>query len=57
MLRAVENIPTTINFELPTGWWLKRTPTVEQTAADKSTITQEYWHADAYDPFVYEVAS
>ena len=56
-LRAVERIPTTIMFDLPDGWWLKRTPTAEQTSADKFTISQEWWHADTYDPFVYEVAS
>lgn len=56
MLRAVEAIPATIKFDLASGWWLKRTPTVEQTAADKWTITQEYWHTDTFDPFVYAIA-
>jgi len=56
-LRSVERIPPTIMFDLPDGWWLKRTPTAEQPAADKFTITQEWWHADTYDGFLYEVAS
>lgn len=56
MVRSVEAIPATIMFELPAGYWLKRSPTVEQTASDKFTLSQEYWHADAYDPFVYEIA-
>lgn len=56
-LRTAELIPSTIKFDLPSGYWLKRTPTIEQTAADKWTISQEWWHADAYDPFIYEVAS
>jgi hypothetical protein len=49
-------IPSTIMFDLPDGVWLKRTPTVEQSAADKWTITQEWWHADSYDPFILEPA-
>jgi hypothetical protein len=57
MVQLIENIPATLKFDLPQGWWLKRTPTVEQTSADKFTITQEFWHGDAFDPFVYEVAS
>jgi len=56
MLRAVESIPDTLKFDLPSGWWLKRTATVEQTAADKFTIAQEYWHADSFDSFVYDMA-
>jgi len=56
-LRAVEAIPNTIRFDLPLGVWLKRTPTIEQTSADKWTITQEFWHAEQYDPFIYQLAT
>jgi hypothetical protein len=56
-LRTVELIPATIKFDLAPGFWLKRTPTIEQTAADKWTIVQEWWHGDAYDPLIYEVAT
>lgn len=52
-LEAAEQIPSTLKFVLPAGFWLKRTPTVDQTAADKYQITQEWWHAEQYDPFIY----
>lgn len=55
-LIEAESIPNTLRFDLPDGYWLKRTPTVDQTAADKWTISQEWWHADAYDPFIYQEA-
>lgn len=49
-------IPGTILFVLPGGYWLKRTPTVEQQTYDKWQITQEWYHADQYDSFVYDLA-
>jgi len=52
-LIGVEQIPNTLKFVIPDGYWLKRTPTVEQTAADKYQITQEWWHAESYDLFIY----
>lgn len=55
-LKGAEAIPSTLMFDLPEGYWLKRTPSVRQTAPDKWTITQEWWHADAYDGFVYDLA-
>ena len=55
-LRSKESIPTLL-FDLPEGVWLKRTPTQEQSSADKYDITQEYWHADSYDTFVHEQAT
>lgn len=50
---AIENIPNNLIFSLPEGVWLKRTPTVDQVTYDRWQITQEWWHADAYDPFIY----
>jgi hypothetical protein len=52
-LKAEENIPSTVKFDLPEGFWLKRTPTFTQTAADKWTISQEWWHADNYSELLY----
>jgi hypothetical protein len=48
------NIPNTLSFEFPPGFWLKRTPTAEATGSDKFQITQEWWHADQYEPFAYK---
>ena len=56
LLSTAESIPGTILFTLPDGSWLKRTPTVEQTGNGKFQITQEWWHAIAYSPFLYETA-
>lgn len=55
-LKSKEAIPDTIRFDLEVGYWLKRTPTITQTTADKWTITQEWWHADRYDPNIYAEA-
>ena len=54
-LVQAETVPGTIRFELPEGYWLKRTPTVDQMSLDKWQITQEWWHADAYGPFYHRV--
>lgn len=48
------SIPTTLLFSLPSGYWLKQTPTVEQQSSGTWSITQEWWHADKYDSFVYD---
>jgi hypothetical protein len=63
-LRAHEEVPTTLLFALDgmprqgdttiaEGIWLKQTPTVQQTGSDKWTITEEWWHADRAEPFIY----
>ncbi len=57
-LRQIENIPENFfPFDLPVGVWLKRTPTCEQTAPQRWQISQEWWHADKYEPIIYQVAS
>jgi hypothetical protein len=56
-LTAAEQIPNTLRFDLPDGYWLKRTPTWEQQDADRAQITQEWWHAESYDPFIYDTAT
>lgn len=50
-------IPDTIKFTMPDGYWLKRTPSVEQYGTDKWQVTQEYWHADTYSTFLYKPAT
>jgi len=51
--RALEGMPWDVPFDLPDGFFLKRTPTSEQISSDKSAITQEWWHADTYSNFIY----
>jgi hypothetical protein len=56
-LTSIELIPSSIKFTLPDGYWLKRTPTMEQQASGTWQVTQEWWHADSYSTFIYEQAS
>lgn len=37
------------------GYWQKKTPQASQAADGRWTYTGEYWWADDYDPFLYEV--
>jgi hypothetical protein len=54
-LQIYENVPSDLKFVLPVGYWLKRTPTVEQVASDKWQISQEWWHSDNYSPLIYDL--
>jgi hypothetical protein len=56
-LKASERIPQTLLFILPDGVWLKRTPTVQQTASDRWEVQQEWWHADDYSRNIYQTAT
>lgn len=48
------SIPSTLLFVLPDGYWLKQAPTVTRKTSTTWELTQEWWHADKYDTFVYE---
>ena len=37
------------------GYWQKKTPQASQSTDGRWTYTGEYWWADDYDPFLYEV--
>jgi hypothetical protein len=52
-LESAENIPATLRFALPAGEWVKRTPDMLQTTANKWTIREEWWHADKWDEEIY----
>src|SRR5438876_1523946 len=45
-----ENIPDTIRWEMPEGFWTKQTPTVEQQGDGRYQITQEWWHSRRAEP-------
>ena len=50
-------VPGEISFVMPGGYWLQRTPTVlpdNSTTSQQWVITQEWWHTDEYDDFVYD---
>jgi hypothetical protein len=53
---GLEGMPPDVPFDLPDGFFLKRTPSAEQVTSDKSAISQEWWHADTYSDFIYGAA-
>jgi hypothetical protein len=55
-LSRTEDIDQVILGTLPTGYWLKRTPTLRVSGSAKYQMTQEWWHADDYSKFLYDLA-
>lgn len=51
---GAKSIPGTLLFELPEGFWAKQTPTVRQVTSTTWEITEEWWFAERYDPFVWD---
>lgn len=54
LLSQESTIPTIIRTGIPTGFWFKSAPTVDQTDPVRFEITQEWTFADDYSYFVYE---
>lgn len=52
-VQSIYNPPATLKFALPDGYWVEQTPNCEQDG-DKWQLTREWWHADDYDPFIYD---
>lgn len=48
------SIPNTILFTLPAGFWLKRTPEVEQLSNGKFQIRQEFVWSEEYSTYLYQ---
>lgn len=55
-LGRTEDIDQVILGTLPSGYWLKRTPTLRVAGSAKYQIIQEWWHADDYSKFLYDLA-
>lgn len=53
-LSDTENVPATLKFSLPTGQWLKRTPTIRQNRDGRWVSSQEWWHADDWSDVLYD---
>lgn len=53
-LTDVEGVPSALKFSLPSGEWLKRTPTVKQGRDGRWSMTQEWWHADDWSDLFYD---
>lgn len=56
-LNDEENVPATLKFSLPSGQWLKRTPSVRQNRDGRWVSTQEWWHADTWSDVLYEAVT
>ncbi|HYE30532.1 MAG TPA: hypothetical protein VEH27_03825 [Methylomirabilota bacterium] len=52
-MQGEEGVPPDIHFEVPRGYYLKRTPSKDMIAADKWLISLEYWHGDHFSNFIY----
>ena len=53
-LETAESVPAGLKFILPTGEWLKRTPSVRQERDGRWNITNEFWHADSWADVLYD---
>jgi hypothetical protein len=55
-LITLEGVPGNLIFSVPTGFWLKKTPQVQQQDDGVWVATNEWWWAEDYDGFVYRQA-
>lgn len=53
-LSSEEEVPSALKFSMPSGQWLKRTPTVRQNKDGRWVSTQEWWHADEWSDVLYD---
>ena len=54
ILAEDNTIPQGIQNQMPSQFWLKRTPTIEQQSNFKLTLTDEWWHSYSYSTFIYD---
>ena len=52
----LEGVPGKLIFSVPPGFWLKKTPQVQQQDDGVWVATNEWWWAEDYDGFVYQQA-
>lgn len=52
-METAEAVPAALKFALPTGKWLKRTPSVRQQRDGRWEINNEWWHADEWSDALY----
>jgi hypothetical protein len=52
----LEGVPGRLIFSVPPGFWLKKTPQVQQQDDGVWVATNEWWWAEDYDGFVYRQA-
>lgn len=56
-LSSEEEVPAALKFSMPSGQWLKRTPTVRQNKDGRWVSTQEWWHADSWSDVLYDAVT
>ncbi len=57
VLIADNSIDPDIQADLPTGYWVKRTPKKLNVGSGKYTLQYEWWFAEEYSHFVYDTAT
>jgi hypothetical protein len=51
-----QSVPSAILSGISGGYWLKRTPSVEQTSDGNYQISKEFWYSEEYDVNIYGAA-
>jgi len=51
-----QSVPSAILSGITTGYWLKRTPSVEQTSDGNYQISKEFWYSEEYESNIYGAA-
>ena len=51
-----QSVPSAIVSGISGGYWLKRTPSVEQTSDGNYQISKEFWYSEEYDTNIYAAA-
>jgi len=51
---TLESPPATLKFSLPLGFYQRKTPSMTQQRDGTWLVNEEWWHATAFDPFIYE---
>ena len=51
-----QSVPAAILSGISGGYWLKRTPSVEQTSDGNYQISKEFWYSEEYDTNIYATA-
>ena len=51
-----QSVPSAIVSGISGGYWLKRTPSVEQTSDGNYQISKEFWYSEDFDTNIYAAA-
>jgi hypothetical protein len=51
-----QSVPSAMLSGISSGYWLKRTPSVEQTGEGNYQISKEFWYSEEYDTNIFGTA-